>query len=204
MSPELIRQYTVKEPQPEPLPKQSDVASTSSSSRSPSESSRVNEASAFLVLLFLGEFLIEEVEGDPKLVKLNFDDLCDLAFEDDEGLDRLACLKLSVATGVSASVLMSYSRRMPSRVKTQSEAPLKPRGCHLTLEMGVEAGPWKNSPTELRLHSIRSSLGDDQSLRRGKTMTTIWERPTRATSLGLDGEGTIDRMGQVISGRFKT
>lgn len=73
-------------------------------------------------------------------------------------------------------------------MRTQRDAPLNPSGCHFTLEMGVEAGPWKNSPTALRRHSTRCCCGldvwlllllegavaegVDQSLRLGKTMTT--------------------------------
>lgn len=61
-------------PHAAPLPKQSDVASASASSRSSSESSRFKDAKPRRVLaLALLAFLGEDLDGELKPVKLNLD-----------------------------------------------------------------------------------------------------------------------------------
>lgn len=67
------------------------------------------------------------VDGEPKLDMLMRDMLEFLLLLNElleVDLERLDCLKSSVATGLSASVLRSYSRMIASRVRTQSELPL--------------------------------------------------------------------------------
>lgn len=165
MSPELIRQYTVNGPHAEPLPKHKAAASESASSSSPSssESSKVSEAKPCLGLLEelpLGVPTPADLEGEPKLVKLSFEEGCLFPLDEDDDVEatreRLAERKSRVDTGFSESVLRSYSRSMASLVRTHRDPPLKPSGCHCTLTIGTEPGPWKNSPTALLRQEMRS------------------------------------------------